>query len=360
MCGRAVQTSNAAFSATRSLGAASSEDHNEETSSSAGQDEEQSNQHQQDQNEEEQRPHQRDNYNMSPGMDAVVIYMDHPHHQNSKPRTIKAGRKVWGLVPRGGSKNHPLPTGMSQHFSNLMFNARSDTLYTKPTFSRLAHAGKTCLIAVDGFFEWKEELKGNKQPYFVYRTKKSDDNDNSWKPYLLLAGLWTSVPTGRDDDPTLDTFTILTTEVCKPLSWLHSRMPVCIWDENMAKQWLEKPTEALHRQMEQASHQTPDGVFGWHAVTKEMSSTKFRSKDSIKPLPKVKTVKSYFAKMEKGSKESSSSSPNKRPRAFAEPEPSSTSSKKPKASPAKSSAAQSPPKRGTIDYFFTKKEPQKK
>jgi putative SOS response-associated peptidase YedK len=190
MCGRVAQTVQAISAALESFGVAPAE----QTHNSTGEDDDVS---QADNN----------NYNMSPGMSATVLF--------GKAGEIQAAPKVWGLVPKGGSPASPLPEGMSLHFSNLMFNARSDTLYQKPTFARLANAKKTCLVAVDGYYEWKEQGKGNKQPYFVYPEKN--------KPYLLLAGLWTSVSTGRVEAPVLETFTILTTEACKSIEWLHTR-----------------------------------------------------------------------------------------------------------------------------------------
>jgi putative SOS response-associated peptidase YedK len=138
----------------------------------------------------------RDNFNLSPGHDAVVFTLG----QNG---AIEMDRKIWGLVPKGGMPSAPLPLGPSKHFANLMFNARSDTLFSKPTFSRLLNEGKTCVVAFDGFFEWKTDPvgggKGKKQPYFVFRNKEGSDHDNSPRDYLLLAGLWTSVSTGYSE-----------------------------------------------------------------------------------------------------------------------------------------------------------------
>jgi putative SOS response-associated peptidase YedK len=251
----------------------------------------------------------RDNFNLSPGHDAVVFTLG----QNG---AIEMDRKIWGLVPKGGMPGAPLPLGPSKHFANLMFNARSDTLFSKPTFSRLLNEGKTCVVAFDGFFEWKTDPvgggKGKKQPYFVFRNKEGSDHDNSPRDYLLLAGLWTSVSTGYSEPSNLDTFTLLTTEVCEPLSWLHSRMPVCIWDENLAMEWLRKPTQRLLQQLDTGARQSHKSLLQWHAVTTQMSSTKFRSPDAIKALPKPKTVKSFFAaaasKTESPSKERKNSS----------------------------------------------------
>lgn len=289
----------------------------------------------------------RDNYNMSPGMDAVVFWMDRDEpaslstegNNNNNNNRLKMSRMTWGLVPRRGSAAAPLPHGMSKHFANLMFNARTDTLYEKPTFAALANAGKSCLIAVDGFFEWKAELGGKtKQPYFVHRTNSSSSISSSNKnsktnadegttttttsnspccSYLLLAGLWTSVATGWPDQPMLDTFTVLTTDACEALQWLHTRMPVMVWDERLASAWLERPSAAVLRQLELAAAPqhgrtgSSSSLLQWHAVTPEMSSLKFRTADAVKALPKLKTVKSFFAAAGRCSSNDSSAAKNK-------------------------------------------------
>ncbi|GKY91315.1 hypothetical protein MPSEU_000103700 [Mayamaea pseudoterrestris] len=292
MCGRAAQTYRAAAAAAHSFGVDDSwieefipsNDHGHAQSSTSKTDVTQS------------EESVFDNFNMSPGMDAFVI-------SKAGDGKIQVDRKTWGLVTRKGSRASPIPIGMNLHFSNLMFNARSDTLWEKPTFAKLAGQGKSCLIAVDGFFEWKSLVKGTKkQPYFVFRKQlEANDTESKRRPYLLMAGLWTSVSTGRDgeddkDDSTLDTFTILTTDVCEPLKWLHTRMPLCIWDEKLALDWLENPTRSVHQRLEQACVATPEGAFDWHAVSPEMSSLKFRSRDAMKPMPAPTKITSFFQK----------------------------------------------------------------
>ena len=244
-----------------------------------------------------------DNYNLSPGMDAMVFY-------KGEDGMICMDRKVWGLVTKRGTKAHPLPPGMGKHFEGLMFNARSDTLYQKPTFGRLAGMKRSCVVALDGYFEWKTDVgggKSKKQPYFVKRATK----DDCQKPFLLMAGLWNQVPTGIDHSPLLDTFTIITTEVCEPISWLHSRMPVCIWDETAALEWITNPTEKLHNEITKSAQQTPKDALDAYPVTKEMSSTKFRSADAIKRLQKEKTVKDFFLAMNAAAQKSPSSDKGK-------------------------------------------------
>lgn len=307
-----------------------------------------------------------DNYNLSPSHDAVVFTL------NQTTGEIDMDRKVWGLITKNGTSNNPVPTGASKHFSNLMFNARSDTLFTKPTFARLLREGKTCIVAFDGFFEWKNDDvrvgKGKKQPYFVFR-KEADgraSNSNCQRRPLLLAGLWTRVNTAWDDQPTLDTFTVLTTEICDPLKWLHSRMPVTIWNEELALQWLKDPSQKLLQQLDMAAHKTEEDALQWHAVSPQMSSTKYRSADSIKALPKPRSVLSFFATVKKGDSVPKSTSMVKNSKASSEgkmskkhPLPSTTEKQAyAKPAPSKKAKTESPPakkNKGTITSFFAPK-----
>lgn len=284
----------------------------------------------------------RDNYNLSPGMQAYVVFNDHHGHGTTttpttmtKPKTpgtttsagtpprsstasdpgaippspppslssLRVDLKTWGLVTRGGTPHAPLKANdLSLHFANRMFNARTDTLWERPTFSSLVGAGQTCVVALDGFFEWKAAASKaaavKKQPYFVHR-----------RPCLLLAGLWTRVPTGRTIDhespgggdglsePYLDTFTILTTDVSPALKWLHTRMPVVL-DDAHAREWLMlRPGSSTHRRrdlVKRLVERTRDVDVQWHPVTPLMSSLKFRSIEAVRPLPPPKTLAAFF------------------------------------------------------------------
>jgi putative SOS response-associated peptidase YedK len=271
-----------------------------------------------------------DNCNLSPGMDAWVFTVDDDEHDDddnqdnnnsntgNRPVRLRLERKVWGLVTRAGTVDRPVEPGMGKHFANLMFNARADTLSERPTFARLLRSRRTCLIAVDGFFEWKSETGGVKQPYFVSvppTTPTADDDDTATTTtaattaaaaavapsFMLLAGLWTSVATGRTADDgsaaeqRLDTFTIITTEACESLRWLHSRMPLTVTDASWLQQCQRLPCNNELLSSSTSPPPPPPPVFRWHAVTRDMTSLKFRSAAAIQPLPKLKTVKSMFA-----------------------------------------------------------------
>lgn len=239
------------------------------------------------------------NFNLSPGMDCDVMLID----DNGD---LQIETKKWGLITKGGSMKRPLYNNESDIiklcFSNLCFNARSETIYSKPTFSKLALGRRTCIIAVDGYFEWKShpipKMNKTKQPYFVYRKEElgEDSETKSRGKYpLLIAGLWTKVSTGIQDAPVLESFAMLTTDASEQIKWLHHRMPVCIWDKDLAKQWLNQPSEILKKKIDDAARYHTNG-FGWHRVTPEMSKLSFRSEEAIMEVKEInQSIKQFFA-----------------------------------------------------------------
>jgi putative SOS response-associated peptidase YedK len=47
-----------------------------------------------------------------------------------------------------------------------MFNARSETVGSKGVFKRLLPRQR-CVVLLNGFYEWKQEAGGKKQPYYI-------------------------------------------------------------------------------------------------------------------------------------------------------------------------------------------------
>jgi putative SOS response-associated peptidase YedK len=80
-------------------------------------------------------------------------------------------RMRWGLVPYWWSK--PLKQVPAT------FNARSDTVATKPMF-RDAFKRRRCVIPMSGFYEGRQMADG-KQPFFI---------SGADAPVLSVAGLW--------------------------------------------------------------------------------------------------------------------------------------------------------------------------
>jgi putative SOS response-associated peptidase YedK len=146
-------------------------------------------------------------YNVAPTQQVAAVLED------------EGGRRLemlrWGLVPSWAD---------DPDIGARMINARSETAPEKPSFRR-AFRGRRCLIAADGFYEWKRE-DGGKQPYYF----RMQDG----RPFAF-AGLWESWDKGGGE---LRTCTILTTRPNPVLSGIHDRMPV-ILPHDAYNAWLD-------------------------------------------------------------------------------------------------------------------------
>lgn len=127
----------------------------------------------------------------------------------------------WGLVPFWAK---------DPKVGGRMFNARVETVASKPAFRR-ALKKRRCIVPADGYYEWKKLDDGKKkQPYYM----TSPDGSS-----LAFAGLWELW--GEGDDR-LTTFTILTTEAAGHLEEVHDRMPFMLPPESWSR-WLDPSEE---------------------------------------------------------------------------------------------------------------------
>lgn len=101
----------------------------------------------------------------------------------------------WGLLPHWKKDESGPP----------LFNARAETVATKPSF-RDAYRHNRCLIPMNGYYEWHE-----KKPQFV--SLGGDDGELLWAAGIYATGL------GKLSA------TMLTTDSAPPIDWLHDRMP---------------------------------------------------------------------------------------------------------------------------------------
>lgn len=135
----------------------------------------------------------------------------------------------WGLVP-SWAKEMP---------QSLLINARAETIAEKPSF-RGAFRHRRALMPADGFYEWKAEGRGPKQPYFIRRRDGAP---------FAMAALWEHWmdPHGSE----LDTCAAVTAEANATLMPIHHRMPVILpekdWDLWLDPAATEKELLALLR-----------------------------------------------------------------------------------------------------------------
>jgi len=168
-------------------------------------------------------------------VDAVVGPELAPAYNAAPDATLYAvadtgqGRRLgcmrWGFVPSWSAdpRRGPRPT-----------NARVETLLDNRLFSDALHR-RTCLIPVDGFYEWMDGPEG-KQPFLLQASDGSA---------LVLAGLW-SRWSGNGFEP-VTTFAVVTCPANEDMAPLHDRMPVLL-PSDAWHTWLDRSgTDAARR-----------------------------------------------------------------------------------------------------------------
>ncbi|TYZ64265.1 hypothetical protein PybrP1_003130 [[Pythium] brassicae (nom. inval.)] len=205
--------------------------------------------------------------NMGPGRYAPVVLGGGAQHA----RRLEAMQ--WGLVPA-----FTKPSATPDHF--VMFNARSDTVQERPAFRRLVDS-RRCVVLCDGYYEWQQVDKREKQPYYFFR-------DTGVMTFAGLYDTWTN-----NDGVEMHSFTILTTDATPHLRWLHTRMPVILTEEGVTR-WTSDAKFAQVKDL-LVPYTAPD--LKWHPVDKRLGSTKFQSEDCAKKvdIKHAGDIKAFFA-----------------------------------------------------------------
>jgi putative SOS response-associated peptidase YedK len=154
-------------------------------------------------------------YNLCPGEDLVVVVR--------KGEERRLGTVRWGFVPSFAKAADEAPRSI---------NARAETVAVRPPF-RDAFRRRRCLVAVDGFYEWRREGR-RRQPYLVRLL--------SHRP-MGLAGLWERWRP-REGQPLL-TGLVITCPATGRLAAIHDRMPVILAPEAAAR-WLDPTSDDPH------------------------------------------------------------------------------------------------------------------
>jgi len=160
------------------------------------------------------------NFNVAPTTRVLTVVARHDRENPEEPVTRRIRRMRWGLVP---------PFAKEIGRSAPLFNARSESVATKPSFAQSLRY-KRCLVPMDGWYEWQVEPtpdgKTAKVPYYM----SPEDGSR-----ICMAGLWAvwRDPTVPDAAPLVST-TILTADSVAQLRNVHERMPLILppdrWD----------------------------------------------------------------------------------------------------------------------------------
>ena len=143
-------------------------------------------------------------YNIAPSQEILAV------------RDGAEGRELsffkWGLIPSWSRE----PKGF--------INARAETLLEKPSF-REAFKRRRCLVPCDGFYEWKKEGSGRKQPYY-FQLKDGE--------LFAFAGIWEE---WQQEEHKVATCAIITTPPSTLVAPLHNRMPAMLREVDY-EEWL--------------------------------------------------------------------------------------------------------------------------
>lgn len=162
-------------------------------------------------------PPLRPRYNITPSQPvAVVRAMQGAASGQADGAVRELTFMRWGLIPHWAKE---------PGIGAKMINARAETAAEKPSF-RTPFRRRRCLIAADGYYEWRGE-GGKKQPYYIHMKHRGP---------FAFAGLWEHW-TGPDGSE-VETCAILTVDANALLRPVHHRMPV-ILEPPAFDPWLE-------------------------------------------------------------------------------------------------------------------------
>ncbi|MFP4104535.1 MAG: SOS response-associated peptidase [Phycisphaerae bacterium] len=165
----------------------------------------------------------------------------------------------WGLIPFWAD---------DPAIGNRLINARIEGAAQKNAF-KAAMKYRRCLIAADGFFEWKKSADG-KQPLLFRRKDR--------RPFAL-AGLW---ETWKKADQTVRSCTILTQEPNELVKPVHNRMPVVLPKDKWEK-WLDVSLQDAAAAADLVEQWEAD-EFEAYPVTKQMNSPQFEDPKAVEPV----------------------------------------------------------------------------
>jgi putative SOS response-associated peptidase YedK len=162
-------------------------------------------------------------WNVAP-TDPVLGVRERPGADGAEPERMLMNFR-WGLVPWWSKDTTS---------GSRLFNARSETVATKPSF-REAFKERRIIVPADGFYEWHKLKTGARQPHFFSRA------DSAPMAFAGLAERWR--PKGSPQGtPYVRSCTVITAPGGADMEGIHDRMPV-ILDPSVFDLWLDPRNE---------------------------------------------------------------------------------------------------------------------
>jgi putative SOS response-associated peptidase YedK len=164
---------------------------------------------------------------------------------------------TWGLVPHWTKSLED-----AREIRTKTINARSETIYEKPSFRAAAQSAKRCLIPVTGFYEW-HTIGSKKFPFYISSTDQK---------IVSIAGLWDEWADPETGE-LVTTYTLLTTDANPLLAKIHNskkRMP-CLLSADDERIWLHDDLNEADA-LALLSKQYPDSRMHSYSISKRITS----------------------------------------------------------------------------------------
>lgn len=171
----------------------------------------------------------------------------------------------WGLIPHWTKTREDADAIRAR-----TINARSESIFEKPSFRSAIKTGKRCLIPATGFYEWHTRVK-QKFPFFISVKDQ---------PVFSFAGIWDEWPDPETGE-VLYTYSMLTTDANPLLAAIHNskqRMPCILSPENEHAWLYGNLTE--HDVLTLLANRYPANKMHSHSISKLITS---RSENSNVP-----------------------------------------------------------------------------
>lgn len=259
----------------------------------------------------------RETYNFAPGNHGLVYRADvpdygsggRPHDTERHPEDASTGNEApstqlkdpketryklqsmkWGLIPFWTKRNPDYGTVMRT------INARDDSLAGKGGMWNTMKQRKRCIVVAQGFYEWLKKNGGKEKiPHYV---KRKDEQ------LMCFAGLWDCVQYEGSDEKHY-TYTIITTDSNKQLSFLHDRMPVILENgSDQVRTWLDPSRSEWSKDL-QSLLKPFEGDLDCYPVSKDVGKVGNNSPTFIVPVASIENknnIANFFSNAKKSAK----------------------------------------------------------
>ncbi|MEZ4261080.1 MAG: SOS response-associated peptidase [Polyangiaceae bacterium] len=178
-------------------------------------------------------------FNITPSQPMLVVRAT----RSGSPADREAVMARWGLVPHW-AEDASIGARCAQ--------ARRETIAQSAAF-RDAFRARRCLVAVDGYYEWRrahpqQKKTGAATPHWVHR--------GDGAPFAL-AGVWERWTTPEGER--VETCAVITTEARGDVAQLHHRMPVVVPRERFSA-WLAASPTGASELLSQIAEESAEGL----------------------------------------------------------------------------------------------------